>query len=103
MPALDTGIGLFGLGFAALRQSGAIGGLTQNEGLALLAVSATFIVSEVDGYQQVHECREGLEEAAPPPEMPHHHRLPPVRPAPADVTTPYARLAPRRPDSSDTP
>ena len=103
MPALDTGVGFLGLGFAALRQSGAIGGLSQNQGLALLAISATFIVSAVDGYQQVYECREALEEAAPPPEMPHHHRPPPFRPAPAGVTTPSAPPAPQEPDSSDAP
>jgi hypothetical protein len=103
MPALDTGVGLLGLGFVALRQSGAIGGVSQNEGLVLLALSSAFVFSAVDGYQQVYECRQALEETAPPPETPHHRRPPPPGPAPAGVTTPSAPPAPQEPGPSDLP
>jgi hypothetical protein len=100
MPTLDTGLALLGLAFAAIGRSGASSSLSSHE-LPLLAVSATFLFSGVDGYQEVYACREALEEAAPPPETPHHHRPPPSRPAPAVVTTPSAPPAPPETDPSD--
>ncbi len=103
VPALDTGLALLGLGFVALRGSLTAGDQSQNGGILLLAVSSTFLFSAFDGYRQVHDCRQALEEAAPPPETPRHYRPPPFRPAPAGVATPSAPPVPQEPDSSKAP
>jgi hypothetical protein len=102
VPALDTGMALLALGILAMRGSAITNGLSPHDGL-LLGFSATFLVSAIDGYQQVYACREALDEAAPPPETPHHYRPPPSRPAPASVTTPSAPPVPQQPDSFDAP
>ena len=65
MPALDTSLALLGLGFVALNGSLTTSGQSHNGGIALLAVSSTFLFAAFDGYRQVYDCRQALEEAAP--------------------------------------
>jgi hypothetical protein len=105
MPALDTGLSLLGLVFLAMRGTGTLpGGLSPSTQLVLGFSSALiFGVSAVDGYQQVYACREALEQAEPAPEVPHHHRPPPSRPAPPEMTPTPGPPAPQDPDSSDAP
>jgi hypothetical protein len=106
MPALDTGIALLGFTSLLARSSSALptGDFGQDKG-RLLELGSTFIfgISAVDGYQQVHACREAREDAEPPPETLHQHRPPPSRPPPVGATPPSSPPVPQQPDPSDAP